>query len=292
MGRFVAMCVLVLAACGGSEGNPLTDGGGDRTNPSDGSAGDGRSDGGATFTGNPCLVLWLDAAKGVTIAGGLVTRWADQTTNQNHATQAIVLREPKLDPTAINNLPAVEFKSNVGTPQGNMLVLADSASLQWGTGDFLIAAVARFDNDPKDGLVAGAATFYSKFRFNMNLYTGAILLGNAPGMPYQPGVALSLASMTQASAQSTYNDGTFRLYLGRRSGVLLELRVNGAQVGMMTTPSIDVSASGSPATLGAEADANVLRLNGKIAELLACKGQIADGDLISLERYLTTKYGL
>ncbi len=293
-----ALLLLFLVGCGGAPDNPLAEAGTDASTGGDATVMDGtRPDGAVTDGGfSPknvaCLVLWLDAARGVSVNGGLVTAWADQTSFKNDATQGIPLRQPKPNPGAINNLPGVEFKSNVGTAQGNMLVIADSASLQWGTGDFLVAAVARFDNDPKDGLVAGAAVLYSRFKFNMSVYTGAILVGNVPGTIYQPGLALQGASMRQGSAPGPYNDGKFRLYTRRRNGLQLELRVNAASVATMSSPSTDVSSTGSVSTIGAEADANVLRLNGTIAELLACKGPIDPNDLTAIEKYLMTKYGL
>jgi hypothetical protein len=55
------------------------------------------------------LQLWLKADAGVTQAGGLVSAWADQSGNNNHATQATGAKQPTYNAASINGLPGITF---------------------------------------------------------------------------------------------------------------------------------------------------------------------------------------
>jgi hypothetical protein len=55
------------------------------------------------------LQLWLRADVGVTISGGQVTQWRDQSGNGRHASQDTVLRQPLLVNDALNGLPVLRF---------------------------------------------------------------------------------------------------------------------------------------------------------------------------------------
>jgi hypothetical protein len=55
---------------------------------------------------------------------------------------------------------------------------------------------------------------------------------------------------------------------------------------------VDVSAPQVNARIGADGDASYRRLNGDIAEVVACKGPISMQDLSSLDAYFKSKYNL
>lgn len=76
------------------------------------------------------LKLWLRADRGVTLNGSTVSNWADQSGNNNHATQATAGNQPTFLANSINtNLPSIQFDGvddfmsltsligNNGTPQ-------------------------------------------------------------------------------------------------------------------------------------------------------------------------------
>src|SRR5262245_38024268 len=76
------------------------------------SGGDAQStdaSGGFDPTTVPGVVLWLDAARGVTLTNNAVSSWADQTTFRNDATQTNSALQPSLSGAAINGLPAIHF---------------------------------------------------------------------------------------------------------------------------------------------------------------------------------------
>jgi len=90
-----------------------------------------------------------------------------------------------------------------------------------------------------------------------------------------------------------YNDNMPRAYGLRRTGASIELRVDGKAVQtLMQNGNVDVSAVNSPARIGANGDANFERLNGDIAEIIACKGMTSSQDVSNVDGYLKSKYNL
>jgi len=308
-------CAVMLGACGGSDGNlgdasgdgPNGDASGDGNNTNDGGndagneasndAGNDTSDSGSfNVAGVPCLVLWLDAAKGVTQMQNIVSAWADQSGQNNNAGANAPLIRPQLNMSAINNLPAIHFNQGQGQV-GNMLVIADSASLQWGHQDFGVWVVARFDNNPNNGVPTGVGVLYSKYQQGGGgTPVGPFLWGNnGTGNPFTAGASggEGPGTMNWVGQNAMYNDGMARDYAFRRKGNAVELRVNGKQVAMATQANpVDVSAVQTFARIGADGDATIHRLNGDVAEVIACKGTISDPDLQGIEGYLKSKYNL
>lgn len=229
------------------------------------------------------LVLWLDAAKGVTTSVSDITAWADQSSQSNGAVGGT--STPTLVSSSINSLPAAHF--DAGSAQ--FLSIADATSLQWGTGDFFIAVVAKFDNDPNDSFSAGIGAFYTK------LGPSSGLLFFANDFQFPTTVVAGLSNLedptpTLIDYAASYNDGTARLYVVQRSSGTEYLRVNGSQVATSTS-SIDVTESGHDVFIGTMEQGDAA-LDGDIAEIIAVKGTLSSSDRSTIESYLGSKYGL
>ena len=194
--------------------------------------------------------------------------------------------------SVINGLPALHF--NAGQQSGNMMLIADSASTQFGTGDFAIWTVARFNNNVMGGVGTGLGVFTAKVPQQSINFSGPFLVGNAfNNNAIVAGLHGGVSNNNLLNQGAMYNDNTARAYAFRRSGTTLDLRVNGAVVQtMMQNGNIDVSAAQNPTRIGANGDANLERLNGDIAEILMCKGAISSQDLAGIDGYLKSKYNL
>ena len=248
--------------------------------------------GGWSVTSVTGLALWLNASVGVITGTSQtsVAAWADQSGNHNDASQAIAGRQPTLNTSSINGLPAIHFAANVTGSTGNQLIVADSTSLQWGTGGYYIAVVAKFDNKPTDGIVAALGAFYVKSTSSTTV--AVALTGNVGGWGGNGASAgfEAVVGTNLAMTPGPYNDGAPRLYACRRVGTTLTPRLNGTPGTALPIPSIDVSAAGKRVEIGAFGDAANARLDGDIAEIIAVKDP-SDADVADIEAYLMKRYG-
>lgn len=266
-----------------------------------------------TVTG---LVLWLDAGKGIKLGlapdGGTahIAKWTDQTSHGNDArgSGASQGRNPTQVMAGINGLPTVHFEAGTGqNATGNSLTISDNGdgSLQWGTGDFFIEVVARFDNDPMNGYGSGFGIFYSRVvypGFGGGAVTGVELTGNVPPANYGNPATLGLYAATKSTAgdfvaaTTAYNTGMAHRFAFQRTGVTLTTFVDGTSAGTSMSAGIDVSLPGTDALIGAVnfggGGGGFARLDGDISEMIAVQGTISMTDQAGIEGYLKTKYGL
>ena len=90
------------------------------------------------------LVLWLDAAKGVTDPMA-VTKWLDPSGKSNDAFQVkggMIFGPANIAPDG--GVAVMRFDDR----NPDQLRISDKASLQWSTGDFLLEVVASYNADP------------------------------------------------------------------------------------------------------------------------------------------------
>jgi hypothetical protein len=311
------LCISSLLSCGCGGGVTGVDGGdagdsavaGDAGGDSDiqdagADTASGGLDGGFSVKSVPGLVLWLDGAAGIVQNAMRVSSWADQSGNGNHAGQPTGSMQPVYAATAIGKRACVHFDG--ASNDGQMLLVPDAPSLRFGTGDFLVVVVARYDNPVMPDWAHDSAAFFQKAAF-MNPNDGVWFFGNTPSW-----AIMAFDSVTSrmwgatyfawhvTSQSDGYNDAAGRVFGFRRTGGVLELRAGGSPAGMANQGgTVDVSAPGAPVRIGATGgsgsgwpEAGVARLNGDICEIIAVKGSISAGDLSGIEGYLKGKYGL
>src|SRR5262245_43000562 len=155
-------------------GDASSDGTGD--GPGDGRHEDAPSDGGG-IGGVPGLVLWLNGGDGVTHdpATNRVSRWADQSGNHNDAAPTADGNAPTYVAQSINHQPGIHF-GVIGIPN---LTIADSSSLKWGTGDFVVEVVVTFKNPIGLNNPDGTPCFFAKAASTTGTGSGISLFGNS-----------------------------------------------------------------------------------------------------------------
>jgi hypothetical protein len=171
-----------------------------------------------------------------------------------------------IDPQVINGHDAIICPGN-----GSDLAIAEGPSIEWGTGDFGIIAVARF----------GVADYIWE-KVDPNGGGPGVALG-ATGGNYQ----LTAATNNIVLAGSTPTG--FHIVAGR--GAQLRLQADGNSTsGPTNTSSLDfVGSGGSICVLLAQANANTPV---ELAELILVKGTLSDGDLANAVSYLKGKFKL
>jgi hypothetical protein len=233
----------------------------------------------------PGLVLWLDAAAGITAApGSPVSQWSDQSPAHNNALQPTIGYQPILMFGSIGGLPGVRFNGSQ-----TFLSVADSTTLQWGTGDFALVAVATFSNTNISQML------YQKSPLAAPYNAPALYVNSEKPMQDTTATA-QVSEYVFATSKNNGLQGAPHLFTGRRFGSTVEIRVDGASQGQSAIPMpIDVSAPGQPAMIGHNGynpRPGFQALQGDIAELIAVQGTLADADLRKLECHLLLKYGL
>jgi hypothetical protein len=257
----------------------------------DGMLADAPSDSGGGIGGVPGLVLWLNGGAGVTHdpATNRVSRWADQSGNRNDAVPPGDGNAPTYAAQSINHQPGVHF-GLIGIPN---LTIADSSSLKWGTGDFVVAAVVTFKNPIGLNNPDGTPCFFAKAANATGVGNGITLLGNSEAGAGASGrIAQSNGTARSVRVLAPLNNGTPHAIALRRNADILELRVDGAVAATTTgAKSIDISTD-QAAAIGSLFGGQAFRVDGDIDEVVAVTGTGATSHLGVVESYLIAKYGL
>ncbi len=293
-------------AAPGPDGGSTADGGGTTgadAGPGTGDAAGGGGEGGASDAASGYdvksiagLVLWLDSEKGVTLSPAASAHWDDQSGNGNHAVKVQGCGVPD------RNAPVQKGHASLGFHEYECFAIPDGPSLEWGTGDFFVAAVALNNYNKATG--AGGTTFtyqdgsYVRKRFGEVYSKIASGFGPGPTLVYNDWSDQSLkivgsVDSTQMLRTPYTFGGPAHLIALRRKGDVLELRLDGAAVSTLTGDAgapIDVSSVGTGVAIGGRP--GLTNFVGGIWEIVAVKGTISDADLASFETYAKAKYGL
>jgi hypothetical protein len=229
---------------------------------------------------------------GVTFDGNdRVTAWSDRSANANNAAPAPCVGPAK----AAASLGGKQTLLFDGT--STCLKIATSASVEFGTGDYAIFVVARYNNTPTFGAANAVGVFWSK-RLTSSNYDGAVFWGNtiAPSTGKLNARQSNLVGNGATGATDNLNDNTWRRLGTTRRGTTMAVWVNGVVDGTQTlSAASDVSQNTRPVWIGGEGDMNTTGLNwlaGNIAEIVAVKGNVTDAQVAQLDAYLKAKFGL
>jgi hypothetical protein len=276
-----------LVACGEETGNP------NNFNPREAGGGGSTDEGGSSSGGDGDVdaanvavkVLNLDSTQG--IAGNDVTNWLDSSGNNN---TGAAVGGPLPVEAAIYGKRAVRFD---GT---KYLEVADSPSLQMGTGNFLLAAVVLYTPTTTDK----SHVIVSKSSRTEPL-NGPALMANYAFLPGAPtdqstSVAALLRDGTKATAMAAVavpqpEVGKPHLIVLHRRGQTFNIRVDRQDrgLGLVTETILDTSAPGTPLRLGGD-NSPGRGLIGHIGEVVMYRGNISDRTLGDIEGALSNKW--
>jgi hypothetical protein len=239
------------------------------------------------------LAFWLEAsAANVVISGGVVGVWNDLSQNKNNATN------PNTGPTsvaaAINGHDVLNFASS-----GLSLAMNDAASLEFGTDQVYITAVAQ--------VTSGSPYFFGKYTtmpaggmavFSTGILFYATSLTTDAGSIVGPVLRDNYQSGNEVDWNGTgFEDGAYHIVAMRRtssSNFVLSVDDQALETGQ--TGLWDVSVSGDDVYVGS-IQFGTFRppTNFNLAEILAVHsstGVVADSDVTLVHAYLKQKYGL
>jgi hypothetical protein len=237
------------------------------------------------------LVVWLDAARSVTVAGGKVARWSDLSTWGNHAVQPLPAWRPAVVSDAFGSRPGIALNPNPGDHQ--FLVIPDAPSLHFGTDPFMLVVVAKTARGP-----GAHAALWSKQENREPNYVGPSLWLVHDDIVGNGRLMLQVAFVGAGQAHTTaegFNQMVPFILTGRRlDATTLRVRVGGMEDDHtlpLDLASLDLSAPGTDVMLGAHRELAVQQeVRGAYAEIIAIHGAITEEELGSLERYLESRY--
>lgn len=216
--------------------------------------------------------VWLDASHVETDASGVLTRWPDQTANQNDGVAHTGTAMPVLVPNAAGTLPAVRFETenktkdamDIPTMQGSM----DNFSL------FFVYKPKTFDGD--NNHVIGAKNSWGQFV--MHTYKRQ----TGDGSLYA-GVTVDGRFDKSNAGKAYYREGVWTLLEFRADGKALSLYRNGKLLGTSTAASASGSWNGFE--LGV-----TNQMQGDMAELLVFNRALKEEQRRSVSDYLLERY--
>lgn len=309
----------IVAACSSDEATTgeLTDDGGPGqgneagTGPADGASGvdDASSKSDATVEQDaapgytpksiPGLSLWLESTMGV---GAQFATWADQSGNGNDAVVSASALAPNHNGGNQNGHQGFVFNGYT------TFEIADAASLQLGTGDFLIEAVCHNNWNASTATSTGTSeTFYSWYqgsyiRYRFGEVVSKIPSGTTPGLSLvfndwtDRGYRIigQISTTAAVKVPSRFYEEEPRVLGFRRKGGVLELRSNGLVTSTTddagAEASADVSAVGTKFYVGGRP--GLTHFVGAIWEVIVVKGSVSDADVGAFETYAKAKYAL
>ncbi len=250
------------------------------------------------------LVLWLEPSLDACAVDEQqhVNFCQDLSGWNNHMAQADQARQPQLQADVVNAHDALIFEPP--TPFGSSrppvtLHAADANSLHFGRGDFTCTVVTRWRNKAElawDGdtyVYSGYGTLLFKTEAD-HPYRGFALFANYPnviGATYTHSrfaVHLDLLGTVVMTYQANLNDDEFRVFTTRRSGSVLELRVNGQPDSHTQIPaSQDTTTVGNQLILGGVEGAP---FRGDVLELVLISGNTPVTDIARLEQHYIEKF--
>lgn len=216
--------------------------------------------------------VWLDASYVETDASGVLTRWPDQTANQNDGVAHTGKAMPVLVPNAAGTLPAVRFETENGTKDA-----MDIPTMQGSMDNFSLFFVYKpktFDGD--NNHVIGAKNSWGQFV--MHTYKRQTDDGSL-----YAGVTVDGRFDKSNAGKAYYREGVWNLLEFRADGKALSLYRNGKLLGTSTAESASGSWTGFE--LGV-----TNQMQGDMAELLVFNRALTEEQRRSVSDYLLERY--
>lgn len=237
------------------------------------------------------LVLWLDATESssITKSGSDVTAWADRSGKNNGAIAGARLTGGSITTTTSS---AIGGKAALAFHLASMKVVT-SSSLDFGTGEFLVEAVALMTVD-------GNFDRYLLAKYNDNgngfgMLGPDLTVAPAPG-PFKFGAFLDYKDTHVSPSTAPVDGQAFSVYgMHRLTATTLEARVNGGSSGPVTVPSQNLT-NLNPLVIGASSSTapgpNNPLASSQIAEIVMVSGAASAKEISDLEAYFKAKYSL
>jgi hypothetical protein len=234
--------------------------------------------GGNTPTTIPNLGLWLKADAGITLVGGAVDVWADQSGNGRDFSAPALANRPAYSGT-LNGLPVLTFDGTTDYLIGNVA----SLNIAQNVDGITIIIVAKY----------ATGVMQRSVGISTNANAGRALLGVSTTQWQVAGRRLdsdAIGTISGGTANNNYviHSGVLRYSLAT-AGVFIN-SVSQSDTAFLTSGNTSNTAS-LRSVIGCTTDITTF-LNGDIAEVIIYQRAISVEERNSVERYLSVKWGI
>jgi hypothetical protein len=229
----------------------------------------------------PRFSLWVDPTT-LPGDGEEVQQWRDRSAEGNHLTP------PSLAPR-VRAFPPLGGAGVVAFSALQMALVAPSRpSLDLGSGDVLALAVA---TQLELGAIRRACLINKSdnARPKVGVELDASLVGLEPSMRPQIQLSGGGESVYVPAMDDGFRDGKLHLFVMRRAGDRLELRIDGAVQGVKEVPAAAVASNEESLFVGG-CDAQANSFNGLVAAAAILRGPLAEEEFVAVERFFLRAY--
>ena len=237
------------------------------------------------------LAMWLKTDQGLTQSGGVVTGWADQSTNGNNAT-------PVGSPTVVPNGLGTYSGVHIDGSGNNYFTIADSSSLR--PSNYTVLAVT------KDSGLTGQQQFLLCRPYTTSGGYGGwtapflsyAMLVDENSSTYVGSYVTVAGTNSGTSGTNLYNLGYAHQFSWRYDGSNQQAYSNGTLAASLAqTGSVDYSGGSQNIVIGIHSSTDLRGtlsepLNGDVYEILFYNRALSDTELQQAQGYLANKYGL
>lgn len=225
------------------------------------------------------MQLWLRSDVGVTYSSGNVSGWSDQSGNGNNAYQTVSGSQPTLATNAVNGLPAINFNGTSQTLSLNSAFSNFTAGATYFIVTKMTAATANASliNFGVSGSVGSSIGVYE--------YAST-------GEPMFSVINSAGTSQTYVAGTSAISTSQFQLLEAVQSSTTATLYVNGIQANQNTSMNSIPNTTRNSNLIGNFSSAYSDYYNGQIAEIIVYNAPMTSAQLISVQNYIYSKYGI
>jgi hypothetical protein len=230
----------------------------------------------------PDLGLWLKADAGVTLVGGAVDAWADQSGNGRDFSAPGATNRPAFSGT-LNGLPVLTFDGSTDYLTGN----AASLTIAQNVPGITMIAVVKYATGGTDQRLYSVSTGASSVLVRSLMRT----VTSSYGVSARRMDAVAAVDVTGGTIGADY---VIQSGLLRYSVATAGIFVNGASLveAPLLTPGNTENTVSLNSAIGVALSLTGQFLNGDLAELIVYQRAISDEERNSVELYLSQKWGI
>ena len=239
---------------------------------------------GFNFGGSPVapssLITWLRADAGViTSSGTSVSKWIDNSSKGNNATQTISTSQPTVATGAVNGLAALTFDGSASQPD-RMLLPPGFADFNAGNNFYVVAKPTVGTGFPQMLILANSGTVNNSVNFAIY-----------PNSGHYAGTTDGSGTSTITSSDSSVTLNQFQILERRQLGGSCTIYTNGASKATNNSMLVPTNVNRALNSIGSNTT-GANPFTGQMAEILVFNKGLTEPERLQMQDYFFSKYNI